>query len=53
MANRRQAPALTAEQVEQINRILRSGNRVELIPVRNGVRIMEVRRKDVTSKTEG
>jgi hypothetical protein len=52
MANRKRAPALTAEQVEQINRILRSGNRVELIPVRNGVRIVEVRRTDVSLKTE-
>jgi hypothetical protein len=52
MATRNRGSSLTAEQVEKINQILRSGKRVELIPVRKGVRIMAISRTDESPKTE-
>ena len=53
MSGRKLVSALSAEQVERINQLLRTGKRVELIPVRKGVRIVEVRRTNVDLKTEG
>lgn len=42
----RNSSTLTADQVERINEILRTGKRVELIPVRHGVRVVAIVRID-------
>ena len=38
---------LTEKQLEVITEIIKHGNRVELIPVKNGVKIIEITRKEI------
>lgn len=38
---------LTESQIEAIETVLNSGNRVELIPIKDGVRIVRQRREEV------
>lgn len=38
---------LTIEQIAAIERVLNRENRVELIPIRDGIKVLEVRRKEV------
>lgn len=38
---------LTNDTLKQIERILTKGDRVELIPVKNGVRVVKVKRETV------
>lgn len=38
---------LTDSQIEAIERVINSGNRVEIIPVRDGVKIVRQRRDEV------
>lgn len=38
---------LTEEQVRQIQVVLSKGERVELIPIKDGVRVFEIRRKEI------
>ena len=38
---------MTAEQITKINQILSAGDRVELIPVRDGIRVFRVRRNEI------
>ena len=44
MLNKRK---LTREQLEAVERVLSADNRVELIPVKDGVKVLEVKRKEV------
>ena len=37
--------------IEAINKVLAKGDRVELIPVKDGVKVVQVRRKEI--KTNG
>ena len=41
------AAGLTNKQLEAITEIIRRGNRAELIPVKNGVKIIEITRKEI------
>lgn len=41
---------LTAAQIAAIERELTSGNRVELVPVKNGARLYQVRRKELNKE---
>lgn len=41
------AELLTQEKIKAAEAILKKGNRVELIPVKDGVRVMQVQRKEV------
>lgn len=38
---------LTESQLEAIAEIIKRGNRAELIPVKNGVKIIEITRKEI------
>jgi hypothetical protein len=38
---------LTAEQIKAIEQILSKDQRVELIPIKDGVRVFEIRRKEI------
>ncbi|MBR0340735.1 MAG: hypothetical protein IJH64_00515 [Oscillospiraceae bacterium] len=38
---------LDFKQIKAINQILTAGNRVELIPVKDGVKVIEVKRQEV------
>lgn len=38
---------LDFKQIKAINRILTAGNRVELIPVKDGIKIIEIKRQEV------
>lgn len=38
---------LTEKQLEVITDIIKRGNRAELIPVKNGVKIIEITRKEI------
>lgn len=38
---------LTGKQLEAIAEIIKRGNRAELIPVKNGVKIIEITRKEI------
>jgi hypothetical protein len=38
---------LTAEQIKAIQQILSKDQRVELIPLKDGVRVFEVRRREI------
>lgn len=38
---------LTPEQIESIERVVNKGDRVEIIPVRDGLKIMKVRRETI------
>lgn len=38
---------LTEKQLQAIHRVLEKGDRVELIPNKDGVRLLEVRRKNI------
>lgn len=38
---------LTEKQLEVIIEIIKRGNRAELIPIRNGVKIIEITRKEI------
>lgn len=38
---------LDFKQIKAINRILTAGNRVELIPVKDGIKIIEIKRNEV------
>ncbi len=48
MENRR----LTQEQIREAESVLRRGDRVELVPVKGGVRLLRVRRDDVKKAGE-
>lgn len=39
--------ALTREQIAAANRVLSNDNRVELIPIKDGVKVLEIKRKEV------
>lgn len=39
---------LTPEQIESIERVVNKGDRVEIIPVRDGLKIMKVRRETIS-----
>lgn len=39
---------LTPDQVEAIERVVNKGDRVEIIPVRDGLKIMKVRRETIS-----
>lgn len=41
---------LTAAQISAIERELTSGNRVELVPVKDGARLYQVRRKELNKE---
>lgn len=41
-------PRLTQEQIQAAESVLRRGDRVELIPVKDGVRVMRVRRNEIS-----
>ncbi len=38
---------MTDKQIDQIKKILNAGNRVEIIPVKNGVRIYQIKRREI------
>ena len=38
---------LTEKQIAAVNKVLSSDNRVELVPVRDGVKVLEIKRKEV------
>ena len=38
---------LTAEQIEAINRITSRGDRVEVVPVKEGLKLLRTRREEV------
>ena len=38
---------LTQEQIEAIERVVNRGDRVEIVPVRDGLKIMKVRRETI------
>lgn len=38
---------MTPEKIQAIEKILAKGDRVELIPVKNGVKIIRVRREEI------
>lgn len=40
--------ALTAAQIKAIEAALDKGDRIELIPVRDGVKLIQIRRKEMT-----
>ena len=42
---------LTPGQIAAIERELTSGNRVELVPVKDGARVHQVRRKEIKENT--
>lgn len=42
--------ALTKEQIEAINAVVNRGDRVEVVPVKDGLKLLETRRKVI--KTE-
>ena len=46
-----EAKRLTREQLQKAEAVLAQGNRVELIPVKGGVKLLRVRREEV--KTPG
>lgn len=39
-------PMLTREQIRAAERVLQKGDRVELVPVKDGVRVLWIRRKE-------
>ncbi len=39
---------LTKDRIKDIERILSNGNRVELIPVKNGIKVVQVKRETVS-----
>lgn len=41
---------LTAEQIKAIEETLTLGNRVELVPVKDGARVFQVKRKEIANK---
>ena len=41
---------LTLKQIEAIEAVLRKGDRVELIPVKDGVKIIHIRREEVRAE---
>lgn len=41
---------LTEEQIRAAEKVLHKGDRVELIPVRDGVKVLRVRREEVKEK---
>lgn len=43
---------LTRAQIENIERTLADGDRVELVPVKDGARVYQVRRKEIKENTE-
>ena len=43
---------LTPAQIAAIERELTCGNRVELVPVKDGARVYQVRRKEIKENTE-
>lgn len=38
---------MTKETIQEIEKILAKGDRIELIPVKNGVKIIHIRRKEI------
>ena len=38
------------KRLQEIKRILQNGDRVELIPVKDGVKVMQIRRKEIRTK---
>ena len=38
---------LDKKRIQEIKRILQNGDRVELIPVKDGVKVMQIRRKEI------
>lgn len=47
MMGKREAEALTRDQIAAINKTLSNGDRVELIPTKDGVRIVKVIRRNM------
>lgn len=43
---------LTTAQIAAIERTLTAGDRVELVPVKDGARVYQVRRKEIKENTE-
>ena len=43
---------LTPKQIEAIEAVLRKGDRAELIPVKDGVKIIHIRREEVRTETK-
>ncbi|WP_158590962.1 hypothetical protein [Acutalibacter sp. 1XD8-33] len=43
---------LTSEQLQTLEMVLRHGDRVELVPVKGGVRLLRVRREEVKKAEE-
>lgn len=41
---------LTDEQIKAAERVLQNGHRVELIPVKEGIKLVQVRREEVKGK---
>lgn len=41
---------LTPKQIEAIEAVLRKGDRAELIPVKDGVKIIHIRREEVSAE---
>lgn len=41
---------LTPKQIEAIEAVLRKGDRAELIPVKDGVKIIHIKREEVKTK---
>lgn len=44
---------LTPEQIAAIEETLTFGNRVELVPVKDGAKVFQVRRKEIQGDTAG
>ena len=42
---------LTAAQIAAIERTLTAGDRVELVPVKGGAKVFQLRRKEITGDT--
>lgn len=45
-----QAVKLTAAQIKDIERTLSAGDRVELVPVKDGAKVFQVKRKEIKSE---
>lgn len=41
---------LSKKSIEEISRVLSKGNRVELIPVKDGIKIVQVKRETVSNQ---
>ena len=46
-----QTVKLTAAQIAAIERTLTAGDRVELVPVKDGAKVFQVKRKEITGDT--